>query len=174
MIAALTLAALVGTWSCTSPEEPRSRFVYVFKRNGTGTLSAFDRAGGLADVNHFTFRITNDGYVMKHSPDSKEVRERISVHGGMLEDQGYRICWTAFGLRLPTSTPIGASALGDGGAFLLAFSRGASRTVVRSSRRLPVEADSASGGLDASLRPLQRLRREAVCPKSSAGYQAIV
>ena len=89
MIATLTFAALVGRWICSSPDEPRNRFLYTFASNGRGSL-AYASSSGVAEkpIERFTYRVAN-GYVLKDSPGKYPVRDRIVIRGSTLEDRGY-------------------------------------------------------------------------------------
>ena len=89
MIVALTMSALVGAWSCTSPDQPHTVWAYAFARNGTGSFTQIKPAPGqFYRPEHFTFRVTARGVFMQ-SPGHALVNEDISVHGNVLEDRSY-------------------------------------------------------------------------------------
>jgi hypothetical protein len=89
MIALLAVSVLVGTWTCTSPDAPRSRFVYTFARNGTGSFAQVEPAAlRSSKAEHFTYSVSERGVFMQ-SPGAAPVMKNIVVHGNVLEEQGY-------------------------------------------------------------------------------------
>jgi hypothetical protein len=99
MIAALTLSALAGTWMCATPDQPRARFVYVFARNGTGSLTGIYPNRPRETIERFTYRIVDGQNVFKREPRHFPVLDDISVHGHVLEDNGYVFYATVRGMR---------------------------------------------------------------------------
>jgi hypothetical protein len=79
----LTLSALLGTWKCSNvPHAPNDRFTYVFGRDGNGSKI----------MNYGAYRFKywlKDTLVYMKSPTAALVRERITVQGNVLIDDGY-------------------------------------------------------------------------------------
>jgi hypothetical protein len=89
MIVALAVSALIGTWTCSSPDAPRSRFVYTFARNGTGSFAQVEPAALRSSrAERFTYSVSERGVFM-HSRDTAPVMKDIRVHGNVLEERGY-------------------------------------------------------------------------------------
>jgi len=89
VIIALTLSALVCTWSCTSPDDPRIRARYVFNADRTGSLTQVAPRNSYPVTRRFSFRITARGVFMRSSMGAALVNEDLHIRNGVLEDRGY-------------------------------------------------------------------------------------
>jgi hypothetical protein len=89
MILALTVAALVGTWSCTSTDDPRVRVRYVFNADRTGSLTQVAPRNSYPVTQLFSFWITARGVFMRSSMGAALVNEDLHIRNGVLEDRGY-------------------------------------------------------------------------------------
>ncbi|HEX3550472.1 MAG TPA: hypothetical protein VHT53_08855 [Candidatus Elarobacter sp.] len=88
LIATVALPALIGTWSCTTPDDPAARFVYTFRRDQSGRLVRYDATGRKDVLDRFRFSISpGQQYVVKVGTQ-REI-DSISVRGNTLEDNGY-------------------------------------------------------------------------------------
>jgi hypothetical protein len=67
----------------------RARFVYVFARNRTGSLTGIYPNRPRETIERFTYRIVDGQNVFKREPGHFPVLDDISVHGHVLEDNGY-------------------------------------------------------------------------------------
>src|SRR5471032_3201381 len=90
MIAGLTIAALIGTWSCSSPSEPLSRFHQTYNRNGRASFSA-RYSNGATSHTTYTYKIEsqetkNNGYLLTQAPNGFPTRVRVWLRGNRLEE----------------------------------------------------------------------------------------
>lgn len=88
MIIALTMSALVGTWSCRSPDDARIRASYVFNADRTGKLTHVAPRNSYPITRQFSFWITARGVFMR-SPGAYLINEDLHLVDGVLEDRGY-------------------------------------------------------------------------------------
>jgi len=89
MIAGLTIAALVGTWTCTTPSEPLSHFRETFAADGKGYFSAFYPHGG---ESHSTFMYTIEsrqtrygGYIISRGTNTLPTRIEMRLRNDRLD-----------------------------------------------------------------------------------------
>jgi hypothetical protein len=83
MAADLVLAALLGTWQCTSGGEvPNMKAAYSFRRDSTGTLLWLNPPS----KQNFTFTIQNGAVIERGSDGLRELHD-IKVRGRSLIDE---------------------------------------------------------------------------------------
>ena len=90
MITGLTIAALLGTWNCTTPGEPLSRVRETYAHGGKA-WRVYSISGKPSSALHteFTYAIESsqsryDGYLIARSPKGFPTRVRVHLHGNQL------------------------------------------------------------------------------------------